>query len=166
MKTLRDIQAINATATMTPVTLETLREKGQSNNGFRFVTGDNISIPEELEVYAESFKLANGEPLIYYVVKMEVNGSPFMVSVASFRKDRAGIEDYVEEYHKKSPISRILAGMANDEERMKHLAGKNLKVTGLMQAREYQFEDGARVTYSAEDPKTYKTRFWPIFEEI
>ena len=166
MKTLKDVKAINASSTMTPVSLDVLREKGQSNNGFRFATGDQVAIPEDLEIFAESFRTQSGENMFYYLVKADVNGQPFMVSVASFRRDRTGIEDFVEQYHKQSPVARILSGLANDEERMRYLAGKNLKVTGLMQAREYQFDNGNRIAYSSEDPKTYRTRFWPIFEEV
>lgn len=165
MKNLKGLKAVNATATMTPVSIESLRETGVSNNAFRFVPSDVIEIPEELEVYSERFKIGDDE-LTYYVVKMTVNDEPFMVSVATFRKDRVGVENYVEEYHQKSPISRMLASLANDEERMRYLCGRKLRVLGSFPAREYRFEAHTRVTYNADDPTTYKTRFWPIFEEL
>lgn len=165
MKNLKDIQAINASATMTQVSLEELRDKGQTNSGFRFVTGDVIEIPEEIEVYADHFTIGT-ENLVYYLIKMNVNKETYMVSVASFRKDRTGIEDSVEAYHAKSMIARRLAGMANDEERVRFLAGKVLKVKELMEAREYRFDGGQRVAYNANDPTTYRTRFWPVFEEM
>lgn len=165
MKSLSTIQASNATTTMTPVSIESLRVTGTSHSGFKFVPDDIIEIPEELEVFSDHFKLGE-EDVVYYLVKMAVNGQTFMVSVATFRKDRIGVDDFVEKYHLESPISRILASMSNDEERMRFLAGKKLRVRGSMQAREYKFVDRQRVSYNADDPSTYQTRFWPIFEEV
>ena len=166
IKTLADQKMVNATDAWKPATLEDLRGSGVGIANFSFIKGDRLSVPENLEVSEVRFKpKGRDDEMSYYLLKVQVTGTVRGVSLASFRKDRYGIEAFVREYHNKCKVARDLAACANDEERALYLAGHDFIISDVFQGRSYRFLDGIR-SYDPNDTNTYKEGDWPIFDMV
>lgn len=143
--------------------LAKLRKTG-TGNGLKFHVGDIILFPdlEELEIYSTSFTGKDGNDHEYELIKVAFNNRVKLIPIASFRRDRNGIDEIADEYSRKSDLCRDLQ-MANDDyERISILAGKTVIVKEVFPGRNYKY-DGGRVPYNKDDVNTFTTSTWPVF---
>lgn len=146
--------------------IEKLRKTGLGN-GLKFHVGDTIEFPDldDIQIYTTSFVTKSKEEREYELVKVCFCGRVRLIPIASFRRDRDGIEEVADEYSRKTSLCRDLQ-MANDDyERISILAGKTIVVRENFPGRNHQYADGARVAYNKDDINTFITRNWPVFEE-
>lgn len=161
-------EAINMTQNMVLVDMNRLHETG-INNAIQFMTGDVLEIPdtEHIQIYHTSFINKKKEEMEYDVIKVGFNGKVRVIPVASFRRDRNGIDEFRDTYATKSAICRDLRLANDDYARITAIAGKKLKVREMFDAREKRFgEDDRIIPYNKDDIKTFNTKRWPIFDEI
>ena len=163
---ITDKKMINQSTTMKASTMEELAKSGVTIGGFKFVAGDRVGIPDQIEIFSEGFKSRDDKKITYYLIKCKFNNDVRGIPTAAFRKDRVGIEELVTEYHTLCPIARTLAGFANDAERVMWLTGKVLKVKDIFKGRSYQFDPATqkKISYDSSKPETYVSQGWPIFE--
>lgn len=165
-----DIKAtkpMGLTEGMTLVDVNRLRQTG-NGGGIRFRLGDVIQFPDfkDLELYATTFKGKDGKEHEYELVKVAFNNKVRLIPVASFRRDRNGVDASAQEYAAKSDLCRDLQICNDDFERFTILCGHTIKVKDVYTGRNYRYEDNARVDYNANDVKTFNTAVWPVFEFI
>ena len=163
------IPVLHASATMESCTMDDLKKGGNTHRTFRFIIGDVVGIPTQLQPYKDTFTLGKGDnqrTLEYYLLKVMVRNEVRAISMATWRKDSTGIDDFVQNYHNQCPIARELSTCNNDAERALYLAGKTLKVVGFFEGRAYKFISNTKVEYRKDDESTYDKVMWPIFEDI
>lgn len=144
--------------------LQKLRKTGLGT-GLKFHIGDVILFPdlEELQIYSTSFTTRSGEQRDYELVKVAFNGRVRLIPVASFRRDKNGVDEIADEYSRKSDLCRDLQ-MANDDyERICILAGKTVTVREVFPGRNYKYGDDGRIPYNKDDTSTFTTSSWPVF---
>ena len=145
--------------------LAKLRKTGVGS-GVKFHVGDVIEIPvmEDIQIYSTTFtSKKDGVEREYELIKVAFNDRVKLNPVASFRRDKNGVEEIADEYSRKSNICRELQ-MANDDyERVAILSGKTIEVVDIFPGRNYKFNDG-RVPYNKDDVDSYTTSSWPVFE--
>lgn len=152
---------------MVPVDKARLRQTG-NGGGIRFHVGDIIDFPpfEDLEIYTTSFKDKDGKEHEYELVKVGFNNKVKLIPVASFRRDKNGVDASAEKYSAQTELSRDLQMCTDDYARMTILCGHTVKVKDMFNGREFRYENGSRVDYNDGDVKTFKTRQWPVFEMV
>lgn len=145
--------------------LAKLRKTGVGS-GVKFHVGDVIEIPvmEDIQIYSTRFtSKKDGIEREYELIKVGFNGRVKLIPVASFRRDKNGVDEVADEYSRRSDICRELQ-MANDDyERVAILAGKTIKVVDVFPGRNYKFDEG-RVPYNKDNVDSYTTSSWPVFE--
>ena len=145
--------------------LAKLRKTGVGS-GVKFHIGDIIEIPvlEDIQVYTTSFTSKKDKvEREYELIKVAFNGRVKLIPVASFRRDKNGVDEVADEYSQRSEICRELQ-MANDDyERIALLAGKTIKVTDVFPGRNYKFGDDGRIPYNKDNVDSYSTSSWPVF---
>ena len=156
---------IGLTEGMVQVDSSRLRQTG-TGSGIRFHLGDLIQFPDfkDLELYANTFKGKDGKEHEYELVKVGFNNKVRLIPVASFRRDRNGVDASAQDYSSKSELCRDLQMCNDDFERFTILAGHTIRVKEIYTGRNYRYVDNARVDYNADDVKTFTTSAWPIFE--
>lgn len=152
---------------MVPVDSARLRQTG-TGGGIRFRMGDIVQFPDfqDLEIYSTTFKGRDGKEHEYELVKVAFNNKVRLIPVASFRRDKNGVDASAQEYSSKSDICRDLQMCNDDFERMTLLCGHTIKVKDIFTGRNYKYEDNKRIDYNADDVKTFTTAAWPIFEIV
>lgn len=159
-------QPIGMTEGMVLCDIAKLRTTGLGS-GIKFHIGDVITIPElqDIQVYSRSFTSKRDNKVYdYEVIKVAFNDRVRTISVASFRRDKNGVDEIADEYSRKSAICRELQ-MANDDyERVATLAGKTVKVVDVFPGRNYKFDSNGRVPYNKDNVDSYTTSSWPVFE--
>lgn len=151
---------------MTECPIEKLRKTGLGN-GLKFHVGDVIEFPdlEDIQIYTTSFKTKDNVEREYELIKVGFCGRVRLIPVASFRRDRDGVEEVADEYSRKSQLCRDLQMSNDDFERISILAGKTVIVKEIFPGRNHQYADGSRVPYNKDDIKTFTSRSWPVFVE-
>lgn len=141
-----------------------LRKTG-TGNGLKFHIGDVIEFPdlEDIQIYSTSFTTKSGDERTYELVKVAFNGRVRLIPVASFRRDRNGIDEIADKYSRESDLCRDLQ-MANDDyERISVLAGRKIYVKDVFPGRNYKYDGGTRMPYNKDDTNTFTTSSWPVF---
>ena len=140
-----------------------LRKTGLGS-GTKFHAGDIIVFPsmEDLQVYSTTFTDKGGNQRKYELVKVGFNDRVKVIPVASFRRDKNGVDDFADEYSRMSPLCRDLQVANDDYERISILAGHTVRVESLFPGRNYKFGDG-RLPYNKDDTTTFSTSSWPVF---
>lgn len=160
---IKNTAAINSKKGMEFVSIDKLHETGKSV-GFRWSTGDTVTIPdfEDIQVSPDSFVNKKNETIEFMRVKVSLNNIVLMIPVAAFRKNANGADELDEDYCSKCTIARNLRSAGDDFDRIVMVAGKTLKVVALYPGRNKKFQ----TAYCKDDPSTYTTSMWPIFEVI
>ena len=142
-----------------------LRKTGVGS-GIKFHIGDVIDIPDlqDIQIYTTTFtSKKDNKEREYELIKVGFNGKVKLIPVASFRRDKNGVDDVADEYSRQSDVCRELQ-MANDDyERVAILAGKSVKVTNVFPGRNYKFDENGRIPYNKDNVDSYSTSSWPIF---
>lgn len=143
--------------------LTKLRKTGLGT-GLKFHIGDTIEFPdiEDIQIYSTSFKSKDGEEREYELIKVCFNGRVRLIPVASFRRDKNGIDEIADEYSRKSELCRDLQMSNDDYERICILSGKTIRVQEVFPGRNYKYDNG-RVAYNKDDTSTFTTSSWPVF---
>lgn len=143
--------------------IQKLRKTGLGT-GLKFHVGDVIEFPdlEDIQIYSTTFLTKDKEERTYELIKVAFNGRVRLIPVASFRRDKNGVDEIADEYSRKSDLCRDLQ-MANDDfERISVLAGKTISVREVFPGRNYKY-DGGRIPYNKDDVNTFTTSSWPVF---
>lgn len=164
---VKNAKAFGMTAGMVKVDIARLHQTG-TGTGIRFRIGDVIEFPdqEDLEIYSTTFTSKDNKEHEYELIKVAFNNRVRLIPVASFRRDRNGVDSSIEEYGKKSDLCRDLQIAIDDYERISILAGKTIKVVEMFSGRNRRFDNGKVVDYNADDVKTFNTASWPVFELV
>ena len=148
---------------MTRCDASKLRKTG-TGGGIKFHEGDVIDFPnfEQLEIYTTSFTSKSGEQHDYELIKVSFNDRVRLIPVASYRRDKNGVEEVADEYSRESDLVRDLQLCY---ERISILAGRSVKVKKLFdKGRTYKYDDSRqRIPYNKDDTSTFETKAWPIF---
>ena len=165
---IKSAKPLGLTEGMVVCEVAKLRKTG-TGVGIKFHVGDKIQFPpiEDLEVYSTSFTGRDGKEREYELVKVAFNEKVRLIPVASFRRDRNGVDEVADEYSRQSELCRDLQ-MANDDfERISMLAGHTVIVKNIFgTGRNYKYVEGTRVPYNKDDVNTFTTAAWPIFEFV
>ena len=164
---IKNGKAIGMTEGMVKVDIARLHQTG-TGAGIRFRIGDVIQFLdlEDVDIFSTTFKSKDGKEHEYELIKVAFNNRVRLIPVASFRRDRNGVDSSAEEYGKKNDLCRDLQIANDDYERISILAGKTIKVKEIYTGRNYRYDDGKRIDYNADDVKTFNTAAWPVFEII
>lgn len=161
---IKSAQPLGLTEGMVLCDTARLRKTGLGS-GIKFHVGDVITFPDlaDLQIYSTTFTSRDGKEREYELVKVAFNDRVKLIPVASFRRDKNGIDTYADEYSRRSDLCRDLQ-MANDDyERISILAGHTIRVKEVFDARNYKYENGQRVPYNKDDVHTFTTSSWPVF---
>ena len=161
---IKGTQPLGLVEGMVQCDLAKLRKTG-TGNGLKFHIGDVIEFPdlEDIQIYSTSFTAKDGQQRDYELIKVAFNGRVRLIPVASFRRDRNGVDDVADAYSRESELCRDLQ-MANDDyERISILAGKTVMVKHVFSGRNYKYDGGNRVPYNKDDTSTFTTSAWPVF---
>lgn len=161
---IKSAKPLGLTEGMTKCDAAKLRKTG-TGAGIKFHKEDLIEFPDfdDLEIYTTSFTSKDGQQHDYELIKVAFNGRVRLIPVASFRRDKNGVDEVADEYSRESDLVRDLQ-MANDDyERISILAGHKVRVKNIFEnGRIYKYDNG-RVPYNKNDNTTFETRAWPIF---
>lgn len=141
-----------------------LRKTG-TGSGIKFHQNDEIEFPDfdQLEIYTTSFTSKDGQQHDYELIKVAFNNRVRLIPVASFRRDKNGVDEVCDEYSRESDLVRDLQVANDDYERISILAGHKIRVKGLFdKGRIYKYDNG-RIPYNKNDNTTFETKVWPIF---
>lgn len=132
----------NISKTMTKVDASALKGMGSSRENVSVYKDDVIVIPEEVLVWTEVFtpKGSNKE-LKFGLIGAEINGRPLAMSIATFRKV-GGIANDERDKVLANKLNRELWEQVDDEWRVNFLAGKTLKVTDVIVAKNLNADHG------------------------
>lgn len=144
-------KAINRSNSSKVTDLEALKKSGVSRDILVLRKGDRIVIPEELEVRIDTFiPKGSDKPSEFYTITVEINGTVYDASIASFRRSRAVTDEALDEILK-NQIIRTLHQLGDDEQRAYYLKGKTLVVDDVVIAPD-RFREG----------KTVRVPIWSI----
>lgn len=168
---LRSARAVNAKETLKKIeNKEALRSTGRVYGGLRFVEGNVITFDdwEYIETWTDSYTRKDGTVAEFPVVKVALGEVVRNIPISSFRRHLIGQEDSLAAYKALNPFLAALGTAQDDYELMHTCAGKVLKVVGFFSARTKAWNDARTnvLPYKADDPSTYDTDMWPIFEEV
>lgn len=160
---IKNAAAINSKKGMEFVSIDRLHETGKSV-GFKWSIGDTVTIPDfdDIQIAPDSFVNKANETIEFMKIKVLLNTNVLMIPVAAFRKNANGADELDEEYCSKCTLARSLRSAGDDFDRIVMIAGKTLKVVALYPGRNKKFQQA----YCKDDPSTYTTSMWPIFEII
>jgi hypothetical protein len=165
---IKSAQPLGLAEGMVIVEAAKLRKTGLGS-GIKFHVGDKITVPdmEDLQVYSTTFTARDGKEREYELIKVGFNDRVKLIPVASFRRDKNGVDEVADEYSRKSALCRDLQ-MANDDyERISILAGHTVIVKEVFgTGRNYKYVNGERVPYNKDDTSTFTTAAWPVFEMV
>ena len=147
-----DEMALNHRDSAKKVDVTELQNTGVNRDTFRFVKGDEISFPEELSVWMDTFTPSGSKEVKeYYLVTVMVNDKPFDITMASMRRSRQIVDEDLPKIFE-SEVCRSLHQAGDDEQRAVYLAGRKLKVIEII-ASKSRFDETQKV-------------YVPIFQEI
>lgn len=133
--------ANNRTATMQKGSIEMLRESGQSRDNLLLREKDIIEIPEDIDVWFDTFvPKGKTEAITYYLLTIEFNGKPWDATMKTFRRSRDVRDEDLSEILA-NDINRYLHSAGDDEQRAAYLKGKKLIVDKVLTLKS-RFDDG------------------------
>lgn len=120
--------AINRSNSARKVSLSDLKDSGKSRDNLLLFKGDQIEIPEDLDVWIDSFTPKGGSDKVdYYLLTVKVNDQIFDATMASFRRMKSVADDDLDKALS-TDVNRKLYHMSDDEQRASYLQGKTLLV--------------------------------------
>lgn len=144
-------KAINRSNSSKITDLEALKKSGVSRDILVLRKGDRIVIPEELEVRIDTFvPKGSDKPSEFYTITVEINGTVYDASIASFRRSRVVTDEALDKILT-NQIVRTLHQLGDDEQRAYYLKGKTLIVDDVIVAPD-RFREG----------KTVRVPIWSI----
>ena len=125
-------KAVNRSASAKKTDKEVLKKSGVTVDVLIFRKGDKIVVPEELDVWIDTFTpKGSNEPKEYYRITIEFNGSVYDATMASFRRTKM-LKDEDLDKVLSNPVLRTLHNLGDDEQRADYLSGKTLVVIDVV----------------------------------
>ncbi len=139
-----ELEAVNRSATAKKTDKESLKNSGITRDVLVFRKDDIISIPEEVDVWIDSFvPKGTTESKQFYLITVEFNNSPYDATMASFRRSKMVIDEDLDKILNNS-VNRTLHNLGDDEQRANYLAGKTLKVISVITCTD-RFRDNHKI---------------------
>lgn len=143
MKKITNV-AINRSATAKKTDVTSLKKSGVTVDVLVFRKGDKIVIPEELDVWIDSFTpKGSNEKKEFYKITVEFNDHPYDATMASFRRTKMLNDDDLDKVLS-NPILRTLHNLGDDEQRADYLKNKELIVEDVVTCED-RFREGHRI---------------------
>lgn len=139
-----DSVAVNRSATAKKTDVASLKKSGVTVDVLVFRKGDKVVVPEELDVWIDSFTpKGSNEKKEFYKITVEFNGTPYDATMASFRRTKMLNDDDLDKVLA-NPVVRTLHNLGDDEQRAAYLQGKTLVVIDVITCED-RFREGHKI---------------------